>query len=126
MSYQIKFNYNTGNSFNQEYGLEDVLELEWEDINNAKANLIRIKEHYQFNRDLNSYNNKSKNNREKFIEEISKKDWYTKDRGDFNCLILYTDSGKPFKFWPTWMGYFQSLNYAEIISKVEDGLKIEF
>lgn len=124
--YQIKYNYNTGNSFGTETGLENIVEIEWENIENAKANLIRIKEHYQFNLDLQSYNNRSKENREKLIEEASKKDWFTKDYGDYNCMILYTDSGKQFKWWPTWMGYFESLNHAEIISKVEEGLKIEF
>lgn len=40
-----------------------------------------------------------------------------------NQLILYTDQGKPFRFWPSWIGYFESLNYVEL---KEENTRIEF
>lgn len=34
-----------------------------------------------------------------------------------NTIILYTDDGKPFQFWPSWCGYFERLNSIEIVTK---------
>lgn len=42
-----------------------------------------------------------------------------------NCIILYTDAGKPFQFWCPWCGYFESLNYVEIEEDNSD-MKISF
>ena len=41
------YNYNTGDSFSSESGLESFLELEWTNLDIAKANLVRIQEHYK-------------------------------------------------------------------------------
>jgi hypothetical protein len=45
--YKIKYNYNSGDSFNSYSGLQDFLEIYWENLENAKSNLKRIKEHYE-------------------------------------------------------------------------------
>jgi len=45
MTYKIKYNYRTGNSFGYN-DAEDILELEWNDLAIAKENLQRINEHY--------------------------------------------------------------------------------
>ena len=55
MKHKIEINYNTGNSFNTERGVKDTLDLEWDDLNVAKENLKRIKEHYTLYKELNSY-----------------------------------------------------------------------
>lgn len=47
MKYQIKYIYDTGDSFNHYRDEEGVLELINEDLNVAKENLKRIKEHYE-------------------------------------------------------------------------------
>jgi len=151
MSYQIKYNYNTGDSFSNQDGLEDVLELEWKNIDIAKANLKRIEEHYKQYRELESYNNIDP---QKIMKENKNKDWFVnsprlaafeKDSDKWfaidkknedtmkkagytvkilidsmtaqNQIILYTDDNKPWQIWPTWCGYFESLNWVEIINK---------
>ena len=47
MKYKIKIYYSTGNSFGT-YNTETYLELTFKDLEIAKANLIRIKEHLVF------------------------------------------------------------------------------
>jgi hypothetical protein len=147
--FRIKYNYTTGNSFGSEER-EDYLELEFNDVKVAEANLDRINEHWEQYKDLDRYSHK---NREEILENNKDKDWFVKqeklaaykddikkyqvihekDREryikagynltyvidyDFtqNTIILYTDDGKPFQFWPSWCGYFERLNSIEIIT----------
>lgn len=162
--YRIKYNYDTGDSFNNEYGCEGYLELEWNNLEVAKANLQRIQEHYTQYKEI-EYSFKKKNNQE-LLQENEGKDWFVKqDRlvtfkndnpenywcidevhkdkciqagnkvkiiiDEFSAkhqIILYTDDNKPWKIHAPWCGYFESLNYAEIVfndSELND-LKIEF
>lgn len=44
MKYKIKYNYDSGDSFNQYPDNEGFVEIEWENLENAKANLTRIQE----------------------------------------------------------------------------------
>jgi len=131
--YKIQYSYNTGDSFTNEDNLEDEIELTWDNLEVAKANLQRINEHYQYYQKLDkSLSDKELN---KILEELSHKDWAVVeinvpskeiDIGTIKYqLILYTDEGKPYRFPPAWCGYFESLNYAEIITK-DVTTRIEF
>jgi hypothetical protein len=164
MKYRIKYNYDTGDSFSNSPDNSDFLEMVWENIEVAKQNLQRIKDHYSQYRDCNSYSY-SKNKAEIF-ESNKDKDWFVKNPKIFafekdtpsyywsvykenvkyceengleirygfdeseaeNCIILYTDDGKPWQFWTPWCVYFETLNYAEIVPEKEeyDGMKIRF
>jgi len=152
MSYQIKYNYNTGDSFSNQDGLEGILELEWENIDVAKANLKRIEEHYKQYKELNHFY--SKINLQKIMEENKSKDWFVNqprlaafeknsdkwfaiDKKDIkrmkkaeftiktlidstaaqNQIVLYTDDSKPWQLWAPWCGYFENLNWVEVIGK---------
>lgn len=72
MKYRIKYNYDTGNSFNVSYGEEGCIELEWNDINIAKANLQRIKEHYKL---AQEFFGRWNNDDFELIENHRQKDW---------------------------------------------------
>lgn len=126
--YKIKYNYDSGDSFSIQEGLEDYLEIEWKNIEIAKANLKRIEEHYKQYCELNSYNrfNSNSKSREQILYENRNKDWFVKDKSsDISecCIILYTDEGNSFQFWAPWCGYFERLNFVEL--KVKD-YKIKF
>ena len=56
--------------------MESYLELEWDDLEVAKANLKRIEEHYKQYQDLNGYFNKKKTI--DIIKINEKKDWFVK------------------------------------------------
>ena len=146
MKYKIQYNYETGNSFGHE-NREEFLELEFNDLNVAEANLDRINEHYQQYKLLDNCNISV----EQLLASNEKKDWFVKlekiaaymddpkqysvieekdiekyiakgysimtiiDRSIAqNCIILYTDNGKPYQFWAPWCGYFETLNWATI------------
>ena len=163
MKYRIKYNYDTGDSFTSSPDNSDLLEMVWEDLEVAKQNLQRIKDHYSQYRDCNSYF--SKKSKSEILESNKDKDWFVRkerifvfekdtpsyywsvDKKDVksceekglgirygfdesdaeNCIILYTDDGKPWQFWAPWCGYFETLNYAEIIiPEEENDMKISF
>lgn len=73
MKYTIEISYRTGGSLHSEDATA-YLELEWSDLNVAKANLKRIQEHYKMYQELHSYRN-PKNNQEIFAENADK-DWF--------------------------------------------------
>ena len=52
--YRIKISYSTGNSFGSD-DTWDYLELTWKDLDIAKENLQRIKEHYTLYEGVDGY-----------------------------------------------------------------------
>lgn len=83
MKYQIKVNYETGDSFGYE-NASTRLELTWKNLDVAKQNLQRIKEHYQQYKeihDLRGYIKKDKLTLFELLEQNRTKDWFVyKDR----------------------------------------------
>lgn len=77
MKYKILYNYDTGDSFHNDYGLEEYLELEFNDIEVAKQNLKRIEEHYKQYKECNGYSLKKRNDQDIFKENLGK-DWFVK------------------------------------------------
>ncbi len=134
--FKIKYYYRTGNSFGS-HDEEGLVELDFNDIKVAEANLDRINEHYKQYQELNSYNGwfvkkeklaAYKENPDKYSvidesmkERFLKEGYLLKNVIDNyeaeNCIILYTDEGKPFRFSADWCGYFESLQSVEIIIK---------
>lgn len=128
MKYQIKYIYDTGDSFNHYRDEEGVLELINEDLNVAKENLKRIKEHYKQYEELSYSRSREKKD---ILESNKDKDWFVEDNNDYmgyaeNCIKLYTDDGKPWQIWAPWCGYFERLNSARIVCAVpeEDDMEI--
>lgn len=52
--YKIVINYSTGNSYGSQDETQEI-ELKWDDINVAKDNLQRIKEHYEQYTEINGF-----------------------------------------------------------------------
>ena len=119
MKYRIKYNYNTGDSFHTKEGLEAYLECSWENLEIAKANLQRIREHYEFSKRMDlsfSWEQKKAEDSEKVAKT---KDWYIKKYAT-SCLKLQADNGNFFQFYAPWCGYFESLNEIEIVADNTD------
>lgn len=151
-SYKIKITYTTGNSLGQKSTTED-LELTWENLDNAKDNLNRIKEHYEMHLKLYGL---PYNKTQSILSEHSDKDWFVNKLQLYNidtqCVIdesdkhkckeqdlkyihnshdaeyylrLKADNGNYMQLSAFWIGYFESLQKAEINTNDED-LEIEF
>lgn len=119
MSYQIEYSFYAGDSLRSTDYIE-VLELEWEDLNIAKQNLKRIKEHWDYY--VYSRYNEDK---AKEIEE-REPDWLVK-HGKYpntSSMKLFTDNGHPFQFSCPWCGWACGLYGAKIITKPD--LELEF
>lgn len=115
MKYQIEVSYETGDSFHTE-NTSDFLEETWTDLTIAKENLKRIKEHYEYYEYKQFLNRFRKNNE----PEMKKPDCVVESHGEVSSIILLLDNGKEWQFWPQWIGYFESLQGAEIIPDESD------
>lgn len=123
MIYQIKYSYNTGDSFGHEDNLEAILPYKWENLDRAKESLARIRDHYKWFCDLDDC--RKPKTRDELMKEAATKPWFV-EKYSF-CLMLVDDKGEPFQCSSSWCGYFESLNWAEIITEpVDNGMRIEF
>lgn len=128
MTYKIKYHYQTGGSFStsEEW---DTLELTWQDLEVAKPNLRRIKDHYQYyqveeckGKYWDPYSKESKD----IINNAKKQDWYVEDSSYGHCqIVLKTDDGKDWRIWAPWCGYFETLYGAEIETDDRDDWSFE-
>jgi hypothetical protein len=72
---KIKISYTTGDSFGHN-DKEDYLELTWQNLDNAKENLNRIKEHYEMYRSFKGYNFEKKETRQQIVDRNRSKEWF--------------------------------------------------
>lgn len=107
MIYQIKLYYTTGDSY-QTYDTSDILDMHWENLNVVTENLNRIKEHNDYLRNLKSYFKQ---------KDLVKPAWFkVNDKfGESYSVNLLTDDRKEFTIFTFWIGYFQHLQYGEVI-----------
>jgi hypothetical protein len=121
--YLIKIKYTTGDSFSSEVR-ESNINLGWDDLENAKENLGRIKSHYLMIQELSSV---SYDQRNSILESKSSEDWFV-DRYHNVSLKLKADNGNYMQMSAFWCGYFEILHEAEIIinEDYESDLKIKF
>jgi hypothetical protein len=123
--YTIKVNYNTGNSFGSHEEEKVLTDLDCESIEVVNDNLRRIKEHYEAYKE-DRYNYKTK----KTQEDWFKCDWHPKEwlsHGDFpHCVRLTADNGVEFNFYCDWLGYFERLNWCEVITTPIEGMRYDF
>lgn len=115
--YTININYDTGDSFNSYPNQEETIELEFKNLEIAKENLIAIKEHYKLYKSYeNSYSRKKDNEaleneyKDRYWKVSSNDPWADKYRINFK-----TDDGKIMQIYCFWCGYFENLNYAEVV-----------
>ncbi len=117
--YRIEYNYDTGDTFRTEEDLTSELEFEWENLDIAKENLKRIKEHYEWYSSKESYRKK----------DMDPPSWWNCDSGtsmknmEHYLINLKMDNGKEVQIHAPWCGYFETLNSAKII---QEGSDMEF
>lgn len=114
MPYQIKVEYETGNSFGRE-DTSVVLEMKWKTLGFAKTALQRIREHYEWY----SYHDRRRTFGVK--KPPLEPEWH-KGLKSPESLLLVLDNGEVVKFWAPWCGFFERLYGASIVLPEEDGL----
>ncbi len=150
--YEIEIDYTTGDSSGHNDIIEN-LKFDFDNLDIAKENLQRIKEHYEMYNILDDY-------KIKFNVEIQKhlyKEWFVnkpklyciskncavsesniskikvedlEHRPDIDvatyCLKLKMDNGNTIQMRAFWCGYFERLNNIRIITNIEDAMSISF
>lgn len=152
--YRISVRYETGNSFTSEE-VTDLLDPVWENLDIAKENLRRIKEHYDQYLELTevSYKRKDVN---VILKGNMDKDWFVCELKPFHIgrdhvisedlkkklkddewenrpdvymakytLRLKLDNGNDYQMTTFWMGQFERLREIEIVTDDTD-MKITF
>ena len=107
--YKIVIDYKTGNSF-KSYYTSDEVELTWENLDIAKINLKRLKEHYIWYED---------NDRISPVGVVEP-EWRKGKKISKETLILLTDDEKEYVYYPFWFGYFERLRSAKIETDSSD------
>jgi len=100
MIYEIQIDYTTGDSFHSNRIYEEPLGIVNEDIDNAKENLDRIQKHWK------KYGNKG----------------YNEDGYELDMVI---DDGTVRTILPFWVGYFERLHGAKIVTIEGDDMSFE-
>jgi hypothetical protein len=114
MKYQIIVYYQTGDSFHTE-DTETVLDPRWENLDIAKENLERIKQHHEYYHDHN--NSFKLRYKKKALEEKWKNvpDFIVVEKTlSFPMIKIKLDNENEMQMWPMWCGYFERLYGAEI------------
>jgi hypothetical protein len=118
--YKIKIVYQT-----KQMGSTDTeiayLDVTFKSLKLAKANLLRIKEHYEMQGELMS------DSKEQIIEKYGVKDWFVFSDNRFliSCVKLLLDNGNSFTQYSDWTGYYDNLIEIKI-ELVGTGLAYSF
>lgn len=117
--FTIKIDYRTGDSF-KSYDTDITLSGEWT-LEVAKENLKRIKEHYTLYQNRNNYYSIGMQVKGKDILEDAKKEaWFYSGDNTYGAweysLNLLENDGSAKKYDTCWIGYFERLISARIIS----------
>jgi hypothetical protein len=128
MKYQIKVNYDTGNSFHNEYGVETFVEdITWSDLDVAKENLKRLEEHYKFVKaEDNTWRPRKCCEFKKIVEESKTKDWYSSSYPQFTVILKEDNGDDKITHTGAWCGYFESVNHMEIELIEDEERRIDF
>jgi hypothetical protein len=105
--YKIEIYYSTGDSFHTE-DRQDLLDGTWKDLEIAKENLSRIKEHYLWYSSIHNY---------PYKQNVKKPEWH---KGKEYSITLKTDDNKDYSYGAFWCGYFETLYDASIVNEKED------
>lgn len=148
--YKIEITYKTGNSLGSHTETE-ILEVEFSSLEVAKANLLRIKEHYEMY--FSSYRERNKS---ELLSRYISKDWFVNEpklwsisknimiyephknlhkeddlvyKPDYyraeGCINLYLDNGNKMQMSCFWIGYFETLLSIKIVVD-EEGCEYDF
>jgi hypothetical protein len=109
---KIKIDYETGDSYSHQ-DVTEILEMEWQNLEIAKENLRRIKEHYLWYDYKNSFSW-----RRESLEAVPQPVWH--NGKNENVIIIKLDDGSDFQMGAFWCGYFETLHGASIIQDTPD------
>lgn len=111
-AYKIIVNYDTGNSFTTSPGEQCECVHEWDDISIAKENLKRIVEHNKAVKKIDGWRTYGKASWDDYKNER----WYSKTY-PMHSVVLLTDDNTEYTESCEWVGYFENMNFCEIIPK---------
>lgn len=121
--YSINIDYTTGNSIHSER-TEDEVGMNWQNIDQAKKALARIKEHHDAYAEATSY--RSYGSAPFDLKSIQGKPWYHGPLDDsfpdswrYN-LAVEKDDGSAFAISVFWEGHFETLHMAEVCIAASD------
>jgi hypothetical protein len=110
--YNIVVRYRTGDTFKQ-YDTDTTLG-NW-NLETAKENLKRIREHYKYYSDRNQYVSMAMKNREDdLFEKLQQERFFTSMSGWPWSIKLLEDDGTQKEYTVEWCGYFERLYGADI------------
>lgn len=114
--YLILYTYETGDSWSRREEFQ-TLELEWEDLNAAKAAFKAIVEHYKFYKEYTKLRfNQDKSLILKGLTDYQEAfPWFVSGKDKEGCVKLKTDSGEDYQFSAPWCGYHEKLLKLEIV-----------
>lgn len=126
MTWTIKIDYQTGNSFGSEDTSDDV-GCSWTDLNKAKEALQRIKGHYKAYTEIE---NDRWSPSDKKPADFAGEPWFWKEEPRFwqQAVIVERDDGTEQRLSTFWCGYFERLHSAEIVADApfETDMKVTF
>jgi len=114
-AYKIIVNYNSGDSFNQYPNQQCECVHEWDNLDIAKENLKRIIEHNKAAKKLSGWTSYGRGTWSDFKNEH----WYSKTYPAHSVLLL-TDDNTEYIESCEWIGYFEDMNFCEVIPKNND------
>jgi len=115
MAYQILIDYETGDSFNSERR-EGMLNITWQNVDIAKENLVRIKEHYAWYDYMNDNYGQYK-----YKNKIPQRPAWHDNKHDFS-VKLKMDNGGEMDMSAFWCGYFETLYGASIVEEKDSDM----
>lgn len=128
--YTIKVRYITGDSFNS-YETDCDLEGSWE-LEVAKENLKRIKEHYKLYDNRNNYYSLGMAEYfEQILKDINNASWFCKGNGRDSStwqwhINLKENDGSEKDYYVRWCGYFERLVTAKVTAITPEENDMEF
>lgn len=118
MAFKIKIEYETGDSFSSHDEIK-IIDYVWKNLEIAKVNLVRIKEHYRWVCSYEGYQ-PEKLDAPEFMEKTYGEGGHILSEAMYHMPIL-DDNGNSFDLNCGWVGYFETLYGASIVAEEEDG-----
>ena len=123
--YLIQVTYDTGDSFKREDGVEQYLNLKWENLDKAKKALKELTEHYHLYMLMEKEYNAGKKEKKEAEKKIRKAKWSSLRQNEpvrhaFYSILLENDDGERVSEHCFWCGYFEHLVGLDIISEPND------
>lgn len=129
--YKIEIEYSTGNTFGTHVTTNLIDDVEFADLESAKQALKIIAKHKEMCDGAKSSWRTTPEERKAKLAEISLQPWAVKSEwSDEYEFQLKVPTSKDCQEWETvycfWMGYFETLHEARIVSNDDDGMSISF